>query len=160
MALTPEELEELSQIIDARSGVGRNSRPKLRLIIPPTPKLLDSISRDAHLRRILHLKRAYRLDWLVDQETFDVASVSCLEDYDLIRLLGYMERARECISENISFDDAKLVRTLHSNAMAEGSSGPAVRDPNAERTTERASIGMTKFRRQPEIGGSDDESPF
>src|SRR5690348_11027836 len=97
MTLSTEEIQELAQILDARAGHGRSERPKLRLITPPTPQLLDSIARESHLRRIGHLRRRYRLDWLVDQASFSVASVTLLEDCDLIRLLLDMERARECI---------------------------------------------------------------
>lgn len=115
MTLSKEELDELNEILDARSGQGRTRRPKLRLITPPSPSLLDHIAREAHLKRIFHLKRAYRLDWLVDQATFSVASVSCLEDCDLIRLLNDLERARECILEGVSFEDVGLVRSLRSD---------------------------------------------
>jgi len=112
MTLSTEEIQELAQILDARAGHGRSERPKLRLITPPTPQLLDSIARESHLRRIGHLRRRYRLDWLVDQASFSVASVTLLEDCDLIRLLLDMERARECIADGISFEDAGLVRSV------------------------------------------------
>lgn len=48
---------------------------------------------------------------MVDQATFNVASLSCLEDCDLIRLVNDMERARECIMDGVSFEDAGLVRS-------------------------------------------------
>ena len=151
--LSPEELAQLSQLLDARAGVGRKAPPKLRLVVPPTPKLLDPISRDAHLRRVQHLKRAYNLDWLVDQETFDVASVSCLEDCDLIRLLTYMERARECILDGVSFDDAGLVRSITSPAAK-----VLLKDPNAERSADQAAARAPQ-RATPHVAGSQ-EPPF
>lgn len=114
MALTPQEVQELNRILDARDiqNPQKKARARLRLIVPPTPTLLDPIFRDAHIKRIIHLRDAYRLRWLVDQATFNVASLSCLEDCDLIRLLTDMERARECIADGISFEDAGLVRSV------------------------------------------------
>lgn len=44
----------------------------------------------------------------MEQETFNVASVSCLEDCDLVRLLALLERARECILDGVSLEDAGL----------------------------------------------------
>jgi len=109
----------------------------LRLIVPPTPKLLDSISRDAHQKRIAFLERRYCLHWLVEQQCFGVASVTLLEDCDLIRLLTMMERARECIAEGVSFEDADLVRPLDSAAE--------FRDRNAEHEADRAGIAASKI---------------
>lgn len=135
MSLSREEIRELAKILNARAGDGRSERPKLRLVVPPTPKLLDPIFRDAHLKRILHLQRAYRLQWLVDQATFNVASLSCLEDCDLMRLLADMERARECISDGISFDDAGLVRAI-------GAYSEPLSDRAGDRQSELARIGI------------------
>jgi len=112
MGLSRDEIRELANILNARAGLGRSERPKLRLVTPPSPKLLDPIFRDAHIKRVLHLQRAYRLQWLVDQETFNVASLSCLEDCDLIRLVALLERARECIADGVSLEDAGLVRSV------------------------------------------------
>jgi hypothetical protein len=72
---------------------------------------MDSILREAHVRRISHLKRFYRLQWLVDQATFGVGSVDDLDDAALAALLADAERARECLAEGISFEDAGLIRT-------------------------------------------------
>lgn len=118
MALTNEEIEELKELLDTRdiSHPARNARPKLRLVVPPTPRLLDTISRDLHERRIVHLKRAYGLGWLVDQECFNVPNLFALEDCDLIRLHGMMERARECVADGVSFDDVGLVRSLRDDS--------------------------------------------
>lgn len=71
---------------------------------------LDAISRDAYIRRIRWLSRAFRLQWLLDQGTFHVASIECLEDAELSALLGDMERARECMRDDVSFEDAGLIR--------------------------------------------------
>ena len=159
MPLNQAEIEELSRILDARAGGGRNERPKLRLIIPPTPKLLDQIAREAHLRRIMHLKRFYRLEWLVDQETFNVANVSCLEDCDLIRLLNFMEHARECIVEGVSFEDAGLVRTLRSPVVAPPPSSAAF-NRQAERDADCASASLVDLLKTANYDAPQDGPPF
>lgn len=137
MSLTPEEISQLSELLDARIGK-ENGPPKLRLIVPPTSQLLDSISRDAHLKRVAFLERRYGLHWLVEQECFDVASTTLLEDCDLIRLLTMMERARECIADGVSFEDADLVREPG------GQRTPFI-DRNAERRADDAAIAAAKM---------------
>jgi hypothetical protein len=139
MPLTRDEIKELAQILDARAGLERRAKPKLRLITPPTPRLLDHIAREAHLKRILWLARSYRLEWLVDQATFGVASVTLLEDCDLIRLLLDMERARECIADGVSFEDADLVR----NVTEPGTASRISRQLEAE--ADRASIAVERM---------------
>lgn len=155
MALTNDEVQELARILDARAGLGRKVRPKLRLITPPTPKLLDHIAREAHLRRIAYLKQRYQLGWLVDQATFDVASVSVLEDCDLIRLLCDMERALECILDGVPFEDADLVRPVASSTK---------REPKWTRQqiaqAEAASIGLSKMKGLSETKAGEAEPPF
>lgn len=142
MSLSLEEIQELSRILDARAGLGRSERPKLRLVVPPTSKLLDPIFRDAHIKRIIHLRDAYRLRWLVDQATFNVASLSCLEDCDLIRLLNDMERARECIVDGISFEDAGLVRSVNDCTPA-----PTKTAHSVELAAERAEMYTSRIRK-------------
>lgn len=159
MALTSEEIRELSQLLDAREGRGRSERPKLRLITPPTSTLLDPLARDAHLRRILHLQRAYRLHWLVDQATFDVAGLSCLEDCDLIRLLTDMERARECIADGVSMEDAGLVRSVLDRSP--GELPPPSRKEIQQ--MEHAAIGVSRLRPHAPAANAaapDGEPPF
>ena len=64
-----------------------------------------------------------------------------LEDCDLIRLLNLMERARECIVDGVSFEDAGLVRSVAGRGMH------SVRDSNAERAADQAAIGAGARRR-------------
>jgi hypothetical protein len=51
----------------------------------------------------------YQLGWLVEQATFNTPGVDTLDDSQLSTLLQQMERARECIAEGVSFEDAGLV---------------------------------------------------
>ncbi len=61
------------------------------------------------LRRIRAVRDGYRLHMLVDQEAFGVASLELLDDATLIDLLQKLERARECLQDGISLEDAGLI---------------------------------------------------
>lgn len=64
------------------------------------------------LQRIRFLRRAFRLDWMVQQAAFNRGGVDSLEDQELAALLRDMERARACIREGIALEDAGLVRDV------------------------------------------------
>lgn len=106
---------ELAELIRQRVKNAPPDKPHLRIVKVEAPTLpgpnFDGITREAHIRRIRYLARAYRLRWLLDQETFHVAALECLEDAELSALLADMERARECMQEDVSFEDAGLVRS-------------------------------------------------
>ena len=85
------------------------AKPRLT-VVPAQPGMYDPITRDAVLSRIRDLRRMYRLGWLVRQETFNAPALECLEDAELSKLLQDMERARECLQDDISFEEAGLVR--------------------------------------------------
>lgn len=93
---------------------GERAKPALRLVELPERKPrdvgMDAISREAHYRRIRYLAGAYRLQWLVDQATFDVANIEDLDDEQLIALLRDMDRARECPELDVSYEERGLVR--------------------------------------------------
>ncbi len=142
MTLSREEVKSLGRLLAARSGQGRTEKPLLRLITPPKPSLLDQLAREAHVRRIVHLQKAYRLQWLVDQATFKVASLSCLEDEALIRLHREVERARQCIVDGVSFEDAGLVHSVEGDVEI-----GTLDDRAAERQAELAEMAVEKLRR-------------
>lgn len=153
MSLSREEAQELAAIIHARSGQGRVSRPKFRVIEKPRPSLLDSLSREAHIRRILWLRKRYGLTWLLEQACFNAANVYELDDAAVIALLQRMEKARECIADGISFEDAGLVQSVFEDQGIRLSSRDADRqaDIAAMRTVKEASAAATR---------DDDDSPF
>jgi hypothetical protein len=64
------------------------------------------------LKRIRFLRKAYQLAWLVDQHTFDLPTLESLSDEALSSLLRAMEKARECIADGVSFEDAGLVESV------------------------------------------------
>lgn len=106
-------LEALAQAL-AEKARGERPKPKLRVVTTPRPTKFDAITRDHVLRRIRTLSKAYRLAWLIEQNTFNQPSIDTLEDQELSELLSTLERARECIAEGIPFEDAGLVQsTLH-----------------------------------------------
>jgi hypothetical protein len=74
---------------------------------------MDGVSREAHYRRIRYIASAYRLQWLVDQATFDIANIEDLPDDQLSDLLRDMDRARECPQEDVSYEEAGLIRRSH-----------------------------------------------
>mgnify|MGYP006193912017 CR=1 FL=1 len=86
-------------------------KPKLRVVTAAKPTAFDAITRDSILRRVRFLARSYRLQWLVDQHTFNVAGIDCLDDEAMPALLNDLERARECIADGVSFEDAGLLKS-------------------------------------------------
>lgn len=77
----------------------------------PVAQRMDAITRESHIRMIRHLRRSYGLQMLVDQATFGKAGVEQLGDDDLLALHRDLDRARECIADGISFEDAGLLRS-------------------------------------------------
>lgn len=108
-------MDQLAAIIRERVKNAPLAKPQLRIVRVEPPQAdvfkLDEIAREAHIRRIRWLARAFRLQWLMDQSTFHVASIECLDDSDLSALLRDMERARECMHDDVSFEDAGLIRS-------------------------------------------------
>lgn len=102
-------LEALAQVIAERVKRGQAAKPILRAVPTPRSTLFDSITREGMYKRIRWLRRTYDLAFVIDQATFNVPNIECLEDRDLSRLLQTMERARECRNEGISFEDAGLI---------------------------------------------------
>lgn len=110
MGMSEGKLRELVELLDQRVVRIHPERPTLS-VVPVAEPGLDSITREAMTQRIRDLQRMYQLGWLVRQETFHVPGIELLEDSELSALLQDVERARECIVEGVSFDDAGLVRS-------------------------------------------------
>lgn len=90
-------------------------KPQLRLVttpaVAPVKMGMDALTRESHVRMIGHLRRRYGLQVLIDQATFGKGSVDELSDDELVELHRDMERARECIVDGISLEDAGLFRS-------------------------------------------------
>lgn len=107
-----DKLVVLANMIAARVKSAAAEKPRLRIIeAPPRDEpLLDDLTRELHRKRIRFLARSYGLHWLVDQALLEVGRLEDLRDPGLLALHSDMEKARECIFEDIPFDDAGLVR--------------------------------------------------
>ncbi|WP_434029162.1 hypothetical protein [[Pseudomonas] boreopolis] len=76
---------------------------------------MDDITRESHLRMIRSLVRAYRgfdFGLLVDQATIGKTGLDGLTDNEVIQLHRDLARARECLQEGTSFEEAGLLRPM------------------------------------------------
>jgi hypothetical protein len=104
-------MEALAAVIAQRVGKHKQ-QPKLRVIATPRPSVIDSITRDCILRRIRWLRDQYNLGCLIEQATFNLPGVDCLEDAELMQLHREMEDARECCIEGVSIEEAGFIRNV------------------------------------------------
>lgn len=91
-------------------------RPALRLVDKGAPLQragLDAITRESHIRMIGHLRKRYGLQVLVDQAMFGMGSLDRLSDDELVALHRDLERARECLADGISLEEAGLLRSRY-----------------------------------------------
>lgn len=90
-------------------------RPVLRIAAPPPlrepARSLDDVTRLSHIRMIRHYARRYRVKVLVDQALFGKRGLEELDDDALVKLHRDLERARECLEDGISFEDAGLLKS-------------------------------------------------
>lgn len=114
-------LEALARMVAAEID-GAQEKPKLRLVARDELARLvqakaaagmDAITRDSHLRMIRQLRKSYQglgFELLVAQATLGKIGVEGLNDDELIALHRDLDRARECIRDNVTFEEAGLVR--------------------------------------------------
>ncbi len=114
MGLSDARLRELASEMAAAMGSPPKPKQGLR-VVGAQPETRDrAIFRDAMLGRIRDLRDMYRLHWLVRQETFGRGQLENLDDSDLSALLSMMEKARECIRDDVPFEEQGLIRlTTH-----------------------------------------------
>lgn len=115
MKSRPNTLELLAQALAEKVKRETNTRSVASRPEPWVPGAIhfDAITRDAMLRRVRFLARSYRLQWLVEQQTFGRTGADELEFSELCDLLRDMEHARECIEDGISFEEAGLVKSTY-----------------------------------------------
>lgn len=73
---------------------------------------MDAVTRESHVRLIMTFRRFYKpygMDLIVDQALLGKGSLDDLSDDELIALQRTIDRARECIADGISFEDAGLI---------------------------------------------------
>jgi len=107
-------LEALARMIASELGEVPE-KPKLRLVELPQRKPrdigMDDVSREMHYRRIRYYASAYKLQWLVDQATWECTNIEDLSDEELVELHRDMDRARECPENDISYEERGLIRS-------------------------------------------------
>lgn len=97
------------------AGLRPHGEPSLYVVpggVPPDPGMHE-LERESHSRMIRHFRRrlGYAGQLLMDQATFGVSGIECLDDASLVQLHRDMERAMECVQEGISFEDAGLIKS-------------------------------------------------
>lgn len=103
--------DELLAKLEARIAAAPPKRGKVVALRPAPPSMLDPVTRQSHIRMIRHLRRIYRLHCLVDQATFGKGDLEDLSDEELVALHRDLNRARECLQDGISFEDAGLLKS-------------------------------------------------
>lgn len=116
MAINDQRINELAVRLARAMGMEEQPmRPALRLVEAPSPKserVMDSVTRESHIRLIRSLRRFYKafgIDVVVDHALLGKGGIDDLEDSELVDLLDRIHRARECVSDGISFEDAGLL---------------------------------------------------
>lgn len=102
-------LSQLADRIAAAPAKGARKRPPM-----PAIGEMDRICRESHIRMIRSLVRAYRpfgFQILVDQATIGRSGVDELDDAELIDLHRTIDRARECLQDGITFEEAGLIKS-------------------------------------------------
>lgn len=102
----------MAAVIAQRVARRDGAKPKLRLVPPPKPSIIDGVTRDSILRRIRWLRDLYNLGCLIDQATFNEPGIDCLDDEALIQLHREMEAARECCMEGVPLDEAGFIKDV------------------------------------------------
>lgn len=74
---------------------------------------MDAVTRESHIKMIGHLRKRYGMQVLVDQAIFGRSCLEDLSDDELVDLHRDLERARECLSDGISLEDAGLLRNRY-----------------------------------------------
>lgn len=109
----PGTLEALAEVIaDRVSRASTTTRLTLVRAAADQPAKLASPPQ-LLLRRISFLSTTYGLGWLVDQEVLALGPLATWPPRSLAALIAKLERARECILDGISLEDAGLVQAVH-----------------------------------------------
>lgn len=109
MSKTDELLHKLMERISAAP----DKQPAPRPVTGKRSAHFDAVARESHLRMIRTLAKVYGpfgVQLIIDQATLGHASIDDLGDDDLIELHRDLDRARECIRDDVSFEDAGLIR--------------------------------------------------
>jgi len=107
--------KELAQRLANRTDELRGSRrPSTLRVVRPTEsdRTMCDVTRSSHIRMINHYRRWYGLQLLVDQACVGYGGVDQLPDEAILALHRDIDRARECIKDGVSWEDAGLLRAV------------------------------------------------
>lgn len=107
MDKTEQLLQKLQERIAAAPPKRRNSRP-------PPAEMGSAVWRFSQIRLIKSLIRAHRaygFQVLLDQATLGHSDLRDLSDDELVDLHRTIDKARECVHNDISFEDAGLIKS-------------------------------------------------
>ncbi|QHG89160.1 hypothetical protein EBN15_14480 [Xanthomonas cucurbitae] len=122
-----DEMEKLAESVAMRAQRRLGQKSRLRVVgreslhreLPGAPRAspssqMDAITREGHYRMIRHYRHFWgrSMQILIDQACLLVAGIEQLSDDELRQLMSDMDRGIECIREDISFEDAGLLRPL------------------------------------------------
>lgn len=105
--------EKLLQKLQERIAAAPPKRPGSR---PPPADAGSAVWRASKIRFIRSLvrsHRAYGFQVLLDQATLGHSGLQDLSDDELEELHLAIDRARECVSNDISFEDAGLIKSSY-----------------------------------------------
>lgn len=113
-----QELEALAEAIAQRVKLRAKPPPTKLALVPkgpaPKPRTMDAIERESRIRWIQALARVYRpagMDLIVKQAMIGKRYMSDLDDDELTELLNNIDRARDCLIDGITFEEAGLLRS-------------------------------------------------
>ena len=120
-------IERMAQLVSLRAKRKLGTKATLRVVssgnlhreLPGAPRpaaarAMDEITRESYCRLI----RSYRRSWgapmqlLIEQACVGLQGIEQLGDDDLKRLLRDMQRGLDCIRDDVSFEDAGLLREI------------------------------------------------
>lgn len=108
--------QRLAQRADELRKASEKEAPKATVIRLPArvTRVLDDVERESRIRWIQALARAYRpqgMDLIVKQAMISKRYMSDLSDEELLELHRNIDRARECMADGITFEEAGLLRS-------------------------------------------------
>lgn len=111
-----EAARRLARRADELREAKRAEAPALNVIqLPQRPaRQMDGVERESRLRWMRALVRAYRpfgMDLIWKQALIGKHSADDLSDDELMQLHRDIDRARECLADGITFEEAGLLRS-------------------------------------------------
>lgn len=110
-------MNELVSLLRQRVKSAPGGKPQLQIVgaaAAAPVRRMDAVERDSRIRWMRALARAYRgfgMDLIVKQAMVGRRWMEDMTDDELIELHRNMDRARECLSDGVTFEEAGLLRS-------------------------------------------------